>query len=244
MFKFIWPLLLVSFSCFSQDGVFLFKYEREKEIQIRDEHGKISKQIETYSGSGTAFHVNLPEYFPGETNLYLTAGHNVYDENSSVLLKKMWLDMPDGEDSVQAKVEVFYFNSKFDMALIRTKRHPTEKPIALSTVLPKIGQPILIAGCPKGVAPIFGKGKIAAYFVNDTVKTTVTGALSEASVDYFYQGNSGGPILSEDKSVCYGMVVSGPSDGKGGVITTRAFFIQTPIVKMFLEEAMQKLNRK
>ena len=165
--KFLFSLLILGFLCScTQTPEQITEKVRKATVKLVDHNG----------GTGSGFFI-APDMIV--TNIHVVAG----DQNVSVFGK-------DSKGTVVYNIEkVIGSDPAHDLVILQVSGKQKGIPLSLSNC--QIGEPIFVAGYPKGAGhPKGGKYKISGGIVYDNSDTNIR---LDAKI---YPGNSGGPVLN------------------------------------------------
>jgi len=181
------------------------------------------------SGWGTAFGVDLNSYGVSDSRYLLTAAHLVLSKTGIGLADgKLELELTSGNSKGWTACRVVAIDKLNDLCLLQcTKTLPCLAKLSKSESQ-KVGESVMIVGCPSGVPPKVSLGKLTDKHPN------VDGRLWEAAAQ-FYHGNSGGPVFDPRSRSVIGVAVAGVSDGLGDMSREVALFYPIGEVRRFIE---------
>jgi LysM repeat protein len=181
------------------------------------------------TGHGTAFGVDLKQFgYPGKRYL-LSAAHNVLD-NDGRLHDTLKLEMSRGAQFYWTSCKVVAFDQDLDICLVECKEELPEV-MQLDNAELAPGNPLLLAGSPRGIPVALFRGFVMRRFYNGSVRSAARIA--------FDHGDSGGPMVSPRSGRVAGVAVAGiPKDGD--LDHTVGLFVPLEGITSFLETIQRK----
>lgn len=163
-------------------------------MRVRTTHGH-------FSGWGSAVGVDLSE-LGMEGEYALTAAHVIIDKGRIEEKIEVEVWVPEVKARAWVVAEVVAYDEELDVALLKVNSRIAVK-AKLAKGLPKIGDPLVAAGCPRGSPVRLTYGVLLA--------TRKWSGVAEGSMTIDH-GNSGGPAFNAAGEVI-GLTVAGRSSG-------------------------------
>lgn len=168
-------------------------------VRLRLQH--VEKE-EVVTGWGAAVAVDLADYGIVKKCYLLSAAHLVLNKNGKRLAPGQLTAEVEHEGRTSWRnCKVVAVDDKADLCLL-------ECSIDLKTLAKlgsgdeKVGEEVMIVGCPSGVTPQISRGKLTSKTPN------VEGQLWQAAAK-FWHGNSGGPVFNPINRTICGIAVAG-----------------------------------
>lgn len=189
------------------------------------------------TGWGAAFGVDLSSFGARDPRYLLSAAHLVLKKDGKGLAAgELKVEVPQNGKKVWTSCRVVAVDRKNDLCLLRCDVDVPVISRLAARESQKVGETVMIVGCPAGVPPCVSIGKISDKQPN------VDGRLWEAAAK-FYHGNSGGPVFDPRQGTVIGVAVAGVSNGQGDMFRDKALFLPTDEIKNFLEKTVKPLLR-
>jgi len=189
------------------------------------------------TGWGAAFGIDLSGYGASDSRYLLSAAHLVLSKSGHGLAKgELKVEIPVNGKSSWTVCKVVAVDQKRDLCLLRAGADIPVLSKLCGKEEQKIGETVMIVGCPSGVPPCVSIGKLTDKTPN------VEGKLWEAAAK-FYHGNSGGPVFDALNGQVIGVAVAGVSNGRGDMQRDKALFSPAGEIRNFIETMVAPLLR-
>jgi len=190
---------------------------------------------EVVTGWGSAVAIDLNDYGIYKKRYLLSAAHLVLNKNGKRLApgqlaaeveqqgRKAWINCK--VVAVDDKADLCLLECSIDLPLLAKLGSGEEK----------VGEEVMIVGCPSGVVPQVSRGKLTSKTPN------VEGQLWQAAAK-FWHGNSGGPVFNPASKTICGIAVAGVKAEDGNDMDPNiALFAPIGPVRRFLN-SFARLN--
>ena len=186
---------------------------------------------ELVTGHGAAFAVDLSDVGLTRPRYLLSAAHLVLDRYGRRAPGHLTIEVDHNGRKVWEACKVVAVNRDADLCLLES---PVDLPnlARLGRGDERVGEALLIVGCPKGVPPCVSHGQLTSK------EPPVSGELWEARAK-FWHGNSGGPVFDAKNQTLAGVAVAGGMDDTGDMDPHTALFTPMPVVRKFLKDAIR-----
>lgn len=217
-----------------------------KEIKDSTVRVKVETRVgsQMVAGRGSAFGVDLSNYGLVQPRYLLTAAHMVLAEDGSGLINgRVSVELGTARNKRWIPCRILSVTRTYDLCLLECDE---DVPV-ISQLTPgkrsiKVGERLLVVGCPLGVPPQVSTG----YLRNkDPLVSERYHRVWEANAA-FNHGNSGGPVFCASCGTVVGVAVAGVRAGGGGpqdMDPGVALFTPYYCVKNFLDVSIEKMTK-